>query len=94
MQTKTELKRVKKYLHINIGDKMLDWVATILTITSFTMITYKIRYGFIIQVIAAFFWIAFGLSVNSSAVIFINLFMMAVAVKGWIMWSKEVKENA
>ena len=71
---------------------MLDWIATFLTLISFALISYKNRYGFILQIIAAFFWISFGLTIHSYAIIFINLFMIAIAIKGWLNWQPSTRQ--
>ena len=67
---------------------MIDWIATIITLISFYLISNKDRKGFPLQMLASVFWIYFGYSVNSSAVIFINILMFVIAVRGWRNWQE------
>ncbi|NDC82198.1 hypothetical protein EB093_00830 [bacterium] len=64
----------------------LDWIATCFTFASMHYVGERKRIGFMAGMIGNIFWISFGFLASSWGVVFGNIVLFGLNLKGHIRW--------
>ncbi len=71
-----------------------DWIATVLTMVGLWKVGNRNRYGFVIMVMANFFWLIFSILAQSPATSLANIIVGIMNMRGFLKWQKEDKTLA
>ena len=68
-----------------------DWAAMVFTFGSLYLLGNKARAGFLLGVVANFFWFGYGFMSGSMANMLCSCVIVLLQVRGWRNWGRESK---
>ena len=68
-----------------------DWAAMVFTFGSLYLLGNKARAGFLLGVVANFFWFGYGFMSGSMANMLCSCVIVLLQVRGWHNWGRETK---
>ena len=65
-----------------------DWAATLFTFASLYLLGNKMRMGFLLGVLANFFWFSYGFMTDSIANMVCSTVIVLLQIRGWHNWGQ------
>lgn len=72
---------------------MVEWLATILTLVGVILNIKKIRYGFLVWLVANILWAYIQYQVGIYGMFICQIVFCFTCIWGWVEWSKKLNEN-
>ena len=66
-----------------------DWAAMVFTFASLYLLGNKVRTGFLLGVLANFFWFGYGYMTDSIANMMCSTVIVLLQVRGWRNWGRD-----
>ena len=70
-----------------------DWAAMVFTFASLYLLGNKVRAGFLLGVVANFFWFGYGFMTDSIANMLCSTVIVLLQLRGWRNWGMETKSE-
>ena len=70
-----------------------DWAAMVFTFASLYLLGNKVRAGFLLGVVANFFWFGYGFMTDSIANMLCSTVIVLLQLRGWHNWGMETKSE-
>ena len=70
---------------------MIAWIANICAVYSMWAVGGKLRHGFITGAAGCVLWTAEGVRLNHGALITIEVLLLILYIRGWILWRPDDK---
>ncbi len=68
-----------------------DWAAMVFTFASLYLLGNKVRTGFLLGVLANFFWFSYGFMTDSIANMACSTIIVVLQVRGWRNWGRDTE---
>ena len=70
----------------------LDWLGTVVGLTSIYYLGQRRRVGFVLRIIASLFWVAFAVVAGTVAGVIANLAVILLSLNGMKEWKRAEKD--
>jgi hypothetical protein len=65
----------------------MDWIAMVVTLASSYLLSKKLKWGWVLSVIASVLWMAYGIwTIHSIPVVILNVVLFTIAIRGFRTW--------
>ncbi|HEB14002.1 MAG TPA: hypothetical protein ENI09_01145 [candidate division WWE3 bacterium] len=65
----------------------MDWIAMVVTLASSYLLSKKLKWGWVLSVIASVLWMVYGIwTIHSIPVVILNVVLFTIAIRGFRTW--------
>ncbi len=65
----------------------MDWIAMVVTLASSYLLSKKLKWGWVLSLIASVLWMVYGIwTIHSIPVVILNVVLFTIAIRGFRTW--------